>query len=140
VHPGVLVADVGHFEQILVQARLADGLLKQRLVGARRARGHHHAVDLLLLDDLLDVVLVVLRAGEQVVFHMHHVRQGAGVVAHRRHIGHAADIDAAVAHEHTDAHRLSAHIGFGRQFAVWVMDQRAIASFQWRRPRRPKPP
>jgi hypothetical protein len=37
VHPGVLIADVGHFEQVLVQAGLADGLLKERFVGARRA-------------------------------------------------------------------------------------------------------
>jgi hypothetical protein len=99
VYPGVLVADIGHFEQVLVQAGIPDGLLEQGFVGARGAGGHHHAVDAFFLDDRFHVVLGVLTAGEQVVLHVDHVGQIAGIIPDRRHIGDAADVDAAVADE-----------------------------------------
>ena len=52
VHPGALIADVGHLEEVLVETRLADRLLEQRLVGPRRAGGDDHPVEAMLLDRL----------------------------------------------------------------------------------------
>ena len=54
VHPRRLVADVGHLEQERVEAGLAQGVLEDRLVRARRAAGDHDAVQVVLLDPLLD--------------------------------------------------------------------------------------
>ena len=48
MHPGTLVADVGHLEQIRVQTRLAQRFAEQRLVRPRRAGGHHDAVEPML--------------------------------------------------------------------------------------------
>ena len=45
MHPGTLVADVGHFEQIRVQTRFAQRFAEQRLVRSRGAGGHHDAVE-----------------------------------------------------------------------------------------------
>jgi hypothetical protein len=89
VHPGILVADIGHLEEVFVQASLADGLLEERFMGARRAGGHHHPVDIFSSDHLFHFVLGVLGAGEQVVLYVHHVGQRCGHIrarpAHRRH-------------------------------------------------------
>ena len=43
VDPGVLVADVGHLEEVAVEARLLAVLLEESLVGARRAGAHDDA-------------------------------------------------------------------------------------------------
>ncbi len=53
VNPGVLIPDIGHFKQILVEARIPDGLLEKSFMGSGGAGGHHHPVDLLFNDDLL---------------------------------------------------------------------------------------
>ena len=50
VDPGALFADVGELEQVGIQAARLEGSLEQRLVGARRAGGHDHAVEPLVLD------------------------------------------------------------------------------------------
>ncbi len=44
VDPGALVADVGHLEEVRVQAGLAERVAEERLVRPRRAGGHDHAV------------------------------------------------------------------------------------------------
>ena len=44
VHPGALVADVGHFQQVGIQAGIAQRVAEDRLVGPRGARGHDDAV------------------------------------------------------------------------------------------------
>ena len=103
VHPGILVADVGHLKQILVQAGVDQGLPEQGLVGDGGASRHHHPVEVVFLDDPGHVDLGVLGAGEQVVFHVGHVGQRLGVFRQLRHVDDAADVDAAVADEHPDA-------------------------------------
>ena len=54
VHPARLVADVGHLEEERVEPGLAQGVLEDGLVGARRAAGHDDAVEVVLLDLLAD--------------------------------------------------------------------------------------
>ena len=44
VDPRILVADVGHFKQVFVQAAGFHGILENRLMGFGTAGGHHHAV------------------------------------------------------------------------------------------------
>ena len=103
VHPGVLVADIGHFKEILVQTRVDQGLPEQGLVGDGGASRHHHPVKVVFLDDFGHIDLGVLGAGEQVVFHVRHVGQRPGIFRQLRHADDAADVDAAVADEHPDA-------------------------------------
>ena len=54
VHPARLVADVGHLEEERVEAGLAQRVLEDGLVRARRAAGDDHAVEVVLLDGLAD--------------------------------------------------------------------------------------
>ncbi len=81
-------------------------VLEERLVRARGAACHHHAVQPVLEDRRRDLLLRVLRAGVQVVFGVDHARQGPGVLDHVGHVDHAADVDPAVADEHADARLL----------------------------------
>ncbi len=53
-HPGILLADVGVLVEVLVQARPAKGLSEGEFMKAGRARGHDDAVEVELLDLLLD--------------------------------------------------------------------------------------
>jgi hypothetical protein len=46
VDPGVVVADVAHFEQVFVQPGIDQGLLEKGLVGLGGAGRHHHPVEL----------------------------------------------------------------------------------------------
>ena len=57
VHPGAVLAQVGHLAQVGVEPGLGHGAAEGRLVHARRAGRHHHAGELVLLDGLLDHVL-----------------------------------------------------------------------------------
>ena len=117
VHPGALVADVGHLEEIRVQPRLPDGLLEQRLVGPGRTGGHDHAVQVVLQDLLLDDLLGVRGAGVHVVHGVDHPRKPPGVLGHGGDVHHPADVQAAVADEHPDAGRLSGDVPLRGQLA-----------------------
>ena len=107
MHPGVLVADVGHFEEVGVEARLPDGLLEHGHVGPGGAGGHHHPVELVLLDEIQNLTLGVRGAGEQVLVGHRHPRQGGDVFGEGRDVDDAADVDAAVADEDADARLLA---------------------------------
>ncbi len=113
VHPGVLVADVGHFQQVLVAAGGLEGVHENALVGLGGAGGHHHPVEAVFGDRLLHQLLGVLAAGEEVLAGKHHVRQRARVFHHRFHIHDAGDVDAAVADEDADARLLGADVDLG---------------------------
>ncbi len=102
MHPGILIADVGHFKEILVEADLEQGFSKQIFVGVWGTGGNQHAVDTLFLDDFRHMHLSVLGASKEVVLYMHHIWQSSGVFSNRGHVHNAANIDAAVANENTD--------------------------------------
>ena len=56
VHPGAVLADVGHVEEVLVDAGLAERVPEQRLVRSRRAGRDDHAVEPLLPDRVGDLL------------------------------------------------------------------------------------
>ena len=121
MHPGALVADIGHVKQVSVHAGITDGFLKQRFVGPGCTGSHHNAVEFLFANDFNHFVLGVLTAGEKVLFGIHDMRQGSGIVRDRWDIGNAADIDAAVADKNTDARRLTGNVIFGGK--LFIPDQ-----------------
>ena len=76
--PGDMLADVGHFKHVAVQPRAFHGPAEGRLVHARGAGGHDHAVEILFLDGLDDGVLTGFGAGVHRVRGVHHVGVGQG--------------------------------------------------------------
>ena len=60
--PGDVLADVGHLEEVGVEAGVRAGAAEGLLVQVRRAGRHDHAVELLLLDVLLDQLLAEARS------------------------------------------------------------------------------
>ena len=119
VHPGTLVADVGHLEQELVQARFPDRLAEHGLVRAGRTGGHDHAVQAVLLDGLFDLFLGILRAGVEIFVGVDDIRQRARVLLDGGDVHHPADIDAAVADEDADPGLLLRfHLGLRRVFLL----------------------
>ena len=115
VHPGVLVPDVGHIEEVGVEARLSDGLLEHGHVGPGAAGSHHHPVELVFLDEIQDLALGVGGTGEQVLVGHRHPRQGGHVFGEGRDVDHAADVNAAVADEDADAGLLALDVRLRRQ-------------------------
>ncbi len=99
VDPGILVPDVGHLEEVAVQARLLAVLLEEPLMGPGRAGGDDDPREPLLLDHLAHLDGRILGAGEEVVRGIDHVGQGLGVLHDGRDVDHAADVDPAVADE-----------------------------------------
>ena len=112
--PRALIANVGHLEHTRVQPRLADTVLKQRLVGQRRTGGDHDPVEPQFPRLLRDVLDRILRTGVQVVLGVHYPRQARRVLRHRRHVEEAADVGPAMADENADARFLRAHVPLRR--------------------------
>ncbi len=73
--PGVLVPDIGHLEQISVQAACFQGLHEHRRMGFRTAGGDDHPVQFFLEDLVLDLGLGILAAGKEIVVGKDHSRQ-----------------------------------------------------------------
>ena len=110
--PRALIADVGHREQVGIESRVAQGFLEENLVRARRTRSHHQAVQLVLADHVLDVLLVGIRAGVQARLGVRHARHLARTFRHLIHVHHGRDVVAAVADEHAHARLLVGDIAF----------------------------
>ena len=108
--PGVLVADIGHFKEIFVEAARLEGLHKHGFVGFGAAGGHHHPVKLMLDDFFFDLVLGILAAGKKVFIRIDHMGKGCSIIFNRRNIHDPSDVDTAVAHKNPDARRLADHI------------------------------
>ena len=67
VHPGIHVADVGHLQQERIQAGAQHNPTEDGFMGFWGASCHDDAVNLLVLDGLLNLLLRVTRAGEHLV-------------------------------------------------------------------------
>ncbi len=102
VDPGALVADVGHGEQVLIQAALPERLLEEDFVSSGRAGGHHQPVELVLPDHVLDVLLVGVRAGVHAGFGVADVAHSGRALGDLLDVDDRSDVVAAVADE--DAH------------------------------------
>ena len=100
VDPGALVADVGHRKEVLVEPALAQRLLEEDLVRPRRTGGHHQPVEPVLLDHVLDVLLVGVRAGVEAGFGVADVGHLGRLAGYPFHVDDRSDVVAAVADEH----------------------------------------
>ena len=118
MHPRTLVADVGHGEEVLIEARLAQGLLEKRFVGARRARCDHEAIQALLADHVLDVLLAGVRAGIEVGLRVRDAGHFARRFRDRFHVDHGGDVVAAVTDEDADARFLVGDVALPRVFVA----------------------
>ena len=111
MHPRIVLADVDHLEIKRVQSarrhRVAEGVLVQQ----GRAGGHHHAVELVLADVLLDQFLPRLRAHVLVVARNRHAGKFADILGHGRAIHHAGNVVPAVADVEADANVAVAVVG-----------------------------
>ena len=103
VHPAALVPDVGHLEEVLVQARLPEGSPEEGLMGPRGAAGDHYPVEVVFKDLLSYIVLGVLAACVEVLLGVDYTGQCHGVLHDLIDAYDAPDVDAAVADEHPDA-------------------------------------
>ena len=102
VHPGALVANIGHLKEILVEAGAAQHILEDGLVGGGAAGRHHHPVQVVLGDLFHHLGLGILGAAKEVILDIRHIGNIPGVFHDGRDIGHPADIEAAVADKHPD--------------------------------------
>ena len=114
VHPGALVADVGHLKQVGIETGLGQRVAEQRLVGSRGARGYHHPIQIMFGDLLLDPILSIVGAGIKIVLRIHDVGQRLRIFHDVRDVDHAGDIGPAVADKDSDARLFSRHLSFGR--------------------------
>ena len=129
VHPGALIANIGHLEQVAVQPGLLKGLLEQRFVRARRTGRDNDPVQAMRLDLLSDPVLGILRARVHVRFRIHHVGQGHRIVCHVGRSHHAADVEPTGADKHAHARRLAPDVALWRIHLVF--HQRAPGRSQY---------
>ena len=72
VHPGIVLADVDHLEKERVQAAALDRGAEGVLVQQRRAGSHHHAVEFVVANVLLDQFLARVGAHVLVVAGQNH--------------------------------------------------------------------
>src|SRR5450756_815003 len=118
VYPARLVADVGHLEEERVEPGLAQGVLEDGLVGARRAARHHHAVELVLLDLLANQREAVAGARVQGVGGVFHAGQRLRVLGDVLDVDDPGDVAAAVADEDAHAWFLAGDVALGRELLV----------------------
>ena len=104
--PRNVLADIGHFKHVAVEASAFHRAAEGGLVHARRARGHNHAVELVLVDGCFNGRLARFGAGVHGVVGIDHVRVGAGNGRHLGAVDSTGDIAAAVADKDAYSHYL----------------------------------
>ncbi len=104
VDPGAVLPDVGHLEEVGVEAAVLAAAPEGHLVHVGRAGGHDHPVELLVLDGLLDGGLTRLGARVHGVVGVHDVLEGQRPFGESSHIDGAGDVGAAMADEDADPH------------------------------------
>ena len=119
--PGALITDIGHFKEVLVQAGFSDGLLEQRLMGSRGARGHYHPIQIMFLYHFLYLLLGVLGASIEIIPGVNHVREALGILNNLGHSHISTDIDPTLANEHSYSGFLSGNILF--RYVFLLLDQ-----------------
>ena len=116
MHPGTLVTNVGHIDQIRVEARSTQTGLEKWLVGKRCACCNHNPVGTSLADGFTDLGDIVLRAGVQGVLGMDDSGQGIGISGNGVNIEETGNVGATVADEDGSADLLLTNIAFDRVF------------------------
>ena len=102
--PGNVLADVGHFEHVTVEARAFYRAAEGGLVHARRTGSHHHAVQLVFVDGGLNGGLARFGAGVHGVGGVDHIGVAAGDFGHLGAVHGAGNVAAAVADEDAYSH------------------------------------
>ena len=110
VDPGALVTDVGHVEQVFVQASVPAGLPEERLVGPGCAGCDDDPVEVVLLDCGGDGLQAVLGACVLGLLGEDDVGQGLGVGCDGGDVDHGSDVDSAVADPYSDTGLLTLDI------------------------------
>jgi hypothetical protein len=101
VHPGALLADIGHLKEGAVQSRLLARGPEKRLVGARRTTSHHNPIQTLLGDGLLDPLLPFSGAVVQSALGQAYMGQIPDPVHQRLDIYETGNFCPAIANENT---------------------------------------
>ena len=121
VHPGAVLADVGHLQQVGIETGVLAGPAEGLLVQVRRAGGHDDARQALLLDVLFDQALAERRAHELVVAGDGHVFDVLARPARDLfHVDRAGDVAAAMTDVNADflGHRCVPHRVPSTQYSV----------------------
>jgi hypothetical protein len=108
--PGILLADVGVLVQVLVQPGAREGPAEGQLVQAGGAGRDDDAVELEVLDLLLDERLAGIGADEHVGRREDDIRKAANLFGHSLHIHDVGDVAAAVADEDADTRLLTSSV------------------------------
>jgi len=103
MHPGAVFPDVGHFKQVRVKTGFLAGVAEGGFVETRGARRHHHPIQLMLYNILLQEGLPGVGAHIAIIFCYHHAGKGGGIFRHRFTVHGACDIEPAVADIHADS-------------------------------------
>ena len=112
MHPGAMLTDVGHLEEVLVNAAFAAGVAEKRLMGSGCACRNHHPVEAFFPDRICYFLGIVRGTGKNAFLRMNHIVQGRGVLDNRRHIHDPSDIRAAMAYENADFRLFTGFITF----------------------------
>ena len=71
--PGILIPNIGHFEEVSVQAACLEGFHEHGFVGFGTTRSHDHPVQIVLYNSFLDDILGILGAGKQVIIRKNNI-------------------------------------------------------------------
>ena len=117
VRPRTVFSDVGHLDQVWVQAGFASDALEERLVCPVAASRHEHPVQPILRDRLADLRLTILETSVVQRLCVCDAGLSRGESRHVFGVDDARDARIAAADEGPDTWFLAAHIALGRQFA-----------------------
>ncbi len=99
MHPGALIPDIGHFEEVWIEPCFAERVPKERFVRPRRAGGDHNAIQVVFPYPLFHQFLSVVRARVQTAFRVNHIRECLRKLDQHLHVDYGRDIRPAVAYE-----------------------------------------
>ncbi len=134
-HPRTVLADVGHLQQIRIEAAVRGRLAESGFVHGRRAGRHDRARDAELLDVVLDEILARIGAHVLVLARHGHVGLRGGPLGDLFDVDLATDVGAAVTDVDADlffSHRhllLAAHAGIAASTSSHETSCKSMASF-----------
>src|SRR5664280_1295876 len=121
-----MFTDTDHMKgPIGIQPRPLAGGTEGFFMHARRAGGHHHMSEVLILDFLFDKILSRIRAHKQIIFGNYDTREGGRICRHLLHSDTIGNVDPAVADEKPDSLR---HEGPPEKAPIWFFPVLADAS------------
>ena len=92
MHPGKLVADIGHLKEAFVQPGCPQCLPEKRFMGPGRTCGNHHSIEIFLQYAPADQVLGVLGTGKKGLLHKNDVRKRLGIPRHIVYVDYLSNV------------------------------------------------